>query len=187
MLLIYWLALLFVLNHLHCDGACLLPTDSILWEHKTVFLLNRCVRMAAKLNVDHAEESWPKSAANMDMTRCAMTFKTVDDLKLAYSTCIGTWIVMESASQKCSINFKLCPKKYDNKNRRFYYWKNELKSATTIICQDRRELSPLRTKNNFADEYDAVHESFGYRSILSNMLLKLPFTWGAFETTSQNL
>jgi len=43
----------------------------------------------------------------------------------------------------------------------------------------RRDMTLVRTKNNFAPEYDALHESFGYRSILTNILFKLPVTWEA--------
>ncbi len=50
---------------------------------------DRCARMAAKVASDHANEAWPKSAANTDMSRCAMTFSSADDLKRAYADCVG--------------------------------------------------------------------------------------------------
>jgi len=89
-----------------------------------------CVRMAAKLTLDHAHEPWPQAAANIDMSRCAMTFSEAEDLRNAYEHCVA-----------------------------------------------RSELALLRTKNKLDDSFDAVNRSFGYRSLLSNMLLKLPVKW----------
>lgn len=36
----------------------------------------------------------------------------------------------------------------------------------------------LRCKNKLSQEYNAVDNSFGYRSVLANLLMKLPVTWG---------
>ena len=90
------------------------------------------VRMAAKMANpdDHGREAVPKAAANIDMSRCALTFKEPKDLENAFNEC-------------CALH----------------------------------EFDVLRVKNNFAESFKAETESFGYRSIMANLLYKLPKTW----------
>lgn len=91
------------------------------------------VRMLAKMKNpnDHGKECAPKAAANIDMSRCALTFKSADCLKSAFESC--------------------CKNDY---------------------------MDMLRVKNNFADTFNATKETFGYRSIMANILVRLPGTWG---------
>lgn len=44
------------------------------------------LRMMRKLDTDHAEEKWPQGCANLDILRCALTFKTPEDLVDCYET-----------------------------------------------------------------------------------------------------
>eukprot|EP00750_Incisomonas_marina_P006920 INCI14740.4.p1 GENE.INCI14740.4~~INCI14740.4.p1 ORF type:complete len:1069 (-),score=150.17 INCI14740.4:136-3342(-) len=90
-----------------------------------------CARMAAKLAADYVDEPWPRSAANIDMSRCAMTFNEAEELKAAYRA-----------------------------------------------CSSRAEFVVLRCKNKLSQDFNAVDNSFGYRSVLANLLMKLPVTWG---------
>ena len=54
-----------------------------------------CVRMATKLADDHANERAPKSAANIDMSRAALTFREFADLVKCYDACeaVGLHVV----------------------------------------------------------------------------------------------
>ena len=90
------------------------------------------VRMAAKMANpnDHGNEREPKAAANIDMSRCALTFQNPSDLVTAF---------------------------------------NECRAST--------DLKVLRVKNNFAESFPAETETFGYRSIMANLLFMLPVTW----------
>lgn len=45
--------------------------------------------MAAKLDHDHRDAAEPKAAANLDMVRCALTFRTPEDLQSCYTLCDG--------------------------------------------------------------------------------------------------
>eukprot|EP00750_Incisomonas_marina_P005850 INCI14175.1.p1 GENE.INCI14175.1~~INCI14175.1.p1 ORF type:complete len:921 (+),score=147.49 INCI14175.1:379-3141(+) len=42
------------------------------------------LRMMRKLDTDHADEKWPQGCANLDILRCALTFKTPEDLVDCY-------------------------------------------------------------------------------------------------------
>ena len=49
-------------------------------------------RMLAKLDTDHAREKWPRPCANVDIVRCALEFKTPEDLVRCYEACASSSI-----------------------------------------------------------------------------------------------